>query len=212
MSWIKSREVALYLISAIVAYMFIEYLFKLPKDFVIITENLQNLGVIVTAFAGVLAVLNILIFHIRKIQRQSSGWLYSVCLLAMFIIVLSIGVTLGPRVSIYMWIQQNVYTPTSAAVWAIMAFYYVAACYHVFRVRNTDALILFVSALIVVLNNSPAVAAAWPGFKILATWLQDVPGTSGIRGCYITVGIGLVALAIRIMLRKEKGFFVGPEV
>jgi hypothetical protein len=122
------------------------------------------------------------------------------------------GITLGTKTSIYMWIQQNVYTPTSAAVWAIMAFYYVAACYQVFRVRNMDALILFITALIVVLNNSPAVAAALPITKVLATWLQDVPGTSGIRGCYITVGIGLVALAIRIILRKEKGFFVGTEV
>ena len=211
MSWIKSREVSLYLASAVIAYMFIEYFLALPTAFAGITTNLQNIGVVIAAFAGVLAALNILFFHTRKIQRQSRGWVYSACLLAMFILTIVIGIPFGTKNPNYMWIQMNVYTPTSAAVWGIMGFYYVAACYQVFRVRNVEALILFASAIIVVLNNAPAFAAAWPPINDLAAWLQNIPGTSGIRGCYITVGIGLVALALRVMLQKEKGFFAGAE-
>jgi hypothetical protein len=65
--------------------------------------------------------------------------------------------------------------------------------------------------MIVVLNNAPAVAAYLPQIKTMAGWLQDIPGTSGIRGAYITIGIGLVALALRVMLLIEKKFFIGGE-
>jgi len=191
--------------------LFIDYFFNLGEVATGFTKNLQNLGVVIGAFAGVLAALNIFLFHSRKIQRRSSGWLYSVCLLVMFGIVLLIGIPLSTKNPNYMWIQKNVYTPTSAAVWGIMGFYYVAACYQVFRVRNIDSLVLFASALVVVLNNAPAVAAAWPPINAIAAWFQDVPGTSGIRGAYITIGIGVVALAIRVMLLIEKQFFVGGE-
>lgn len=211
MSSIKSSRIALYLASAVMAYMFLEYFINLGTAASNLTTYLQNLGVVIGAFAGVLAALNIFLFHSRKIQRQRPGWLYSVCLLIMFGIVLLIGIPLGTRNPNYMWIQKNVYTPTSAAVWGIMGFYYVAACYTVFRVRNLDALVLFASALFVVLNNAPAFAAAWPPINAIAGWFQDVPGTSGIRGAYITIGVGLVALAIRVMLLIEKRFFIGAE-
>jgi hypothetical protein len=197
--------------SAVMAYMFLDYFINLGAWSANLTSYLQNLGVVVAAFAIVLAALNILLFHGKKVQKRGGGWLYSVCLLIMFGIVLLIGIPLGSQNSNYMWIQQNIYTPTSAAVWGIMGFYYVAACYTVFRVKNMDAVILFTCAMIVVLNNAPAVAAYLPQIKPMAGWLQDIPGTSGIRGAYITIGIGLVALALRVMLLIEKKFFIGGE-
>lgn len=211
MSWLKSRDFALMLASAVMGYMFLDYFFVLPAAASDLTAGLQSLGVVIAAFAFVLAALNIILIHSRRVSRQDKGWIYSVCLLAMFAVMIVIGIPFGTSQSQYMWLQMNVYTPTSAAVWGIMGFYYVAACYSVFRVRNIEAAILFVSGLIVVLNNAPAVAAFWPQIKGIAGWVQDVPGTSGIRGCYITVGIGLVALAIRVMLLIEKQFFVGGE-
>jgi len=211
MSWIKSREFALGLASAVMVYMFLEYFFVLPKAAADLTSGLKNLAVVISAFAFVLAALNITVIHGRRVTRKDKGWIYSACLLGMFAIMLLIGIPFGTAQSQYMWIQRNIYTPTSAAVWGIMGFYYVAACYSVFRVRNVDAFILFASGLIVVLNNAPAIAAFWPQINAIAGWVQDVPGTSGIRGCYITVGVGLVALAIRVIMLIEKRFFVGGE-
>jgi len=208
MAWVKSREFAIALASAVITYLFVEYFFTLPKAFAVLTENLKDLGIVISAFAGVLATINILLIHIQRIRRKDTGWIYSICLLGIFLFVLIMGLTLGPSYPIYMWLQKNIYTPTSAAVWGIMGFYYVAACYTVFRVRNIDALVLFISALIIVLHNAPAVVAVWPPIHKIAAWVQDIPGTSGIRGCYITVGVGLIALAVRVILLIEKEVFV----
>jgi hypothetical protein len=92
-----------------------------------------------------------------------------------------------------------------------MSVYYIAAIYTVFRARNLDAIIFAIAALIVVLHNSPAVVSMYPIFDDMSNWISDVPGAATFRGTYITVGVGLVALAIRVMLLVEKRFIVGGE-
>jgi hypothetical protein len=127
------------------------------------------------------------------------------------VLVLGLGIITGKSTTSYTFIQQRVYQPLSNAAWSIMSVYYIAAVYTVFRVRNLDAVILMIAALIVIFHNAPAVATVWPPIDTLSNWIADVPGAATFRGTYITVGVGLVALAVRVVLLIEKRFLVGGE-
>ena len=209
MSFIKSRQLALMLAAAVIAWLFIDYFLVLPQATDIVTSLLQNMGVVISAFAMVLAAINIFLVHMRKVRNQSKGWIFSAYLLGVFALVLGLGVAFGTSTESYTFIQQRIYQPLSTSAWSIMSVYYIAAIYTVFRVRNMDALILTIAALIVILHNAPAVASIWPPIDTLSNWISDVPGAATFRGTYISVGIGLVALAIRVMLLVEKRFIVG---
>jgi hypothetical protein len=197
--------------AVVIAYLFLDYFFALPTGSQGLTSLLQNMGVVISAFAMVLAAINIFLVHANRVRGQSKGWIFSAYLLALFSIVLVLGVVSGTSAETYTWIQQRIFQPLSISAWSIMSVYYIAAIYTVFRARNLDAIIFAIAALIVVLHNSPAVVSMYPIFDDMSNWISDVPGAATFRGTYITVGVGLVALAIRVMLLVEKRFIVGGE-
>ena len=211
MSFIKSKQLALTLAAAVIAYLFIDYFFVLPAASQGLTSMLQNMGVVISAFAMVLAAINIFLVHLKKIRAQGKGWIFSGYLIVLFSFVLLLGIGYGTTNESYTWIQQVVYQPLSLSAWSIMSVYYIAAIYTVFRVRNVDAMLLAVAALIVILHNAPAVVSVFPIFDDMSNWISSVPGAATFRGTTISVGVGLVALAMRVMLMVEKRFIVGGE-
>jgi hypothetical protein len=211
MSFLKSKQLALTLAAAVIAYLFIDYFFALPSVSQGLTSMLQNMGVVISAFAMVLAAINIFLVHYSKVRNQGKGWIFSGYLLVLFSLVLVLGIVSGTSAESYTWIQQAIFQPLSISAWSIMSVYYIAAIYTVFRARNLDAMIFAIAALIVVLHNAPAVVSVYPIFDDMSNWISNVPGAATFRGTYITVGVGLVALAIRVMLLVEKRFIVGGE-
>jgi len=107
-----------------------------------------------------------------------------------------------------------------AGMFSIVAFYILSAAYRAFRARSVEATILLVSALVVMLSLMGLVTFFWkqglhslPGsdyahknFEIssIASWLKANVQTPSIRGIDFGVGIGLVAMALRLWLNLEK--------
>lgn len=121
-----------------------------------------------------------------------------------------------------------------AAMFSIIAFYILSAAYRAFRIRSVEATILLLTALIVMLSLMGMVAYLWDGavnnvtphildqatnksipdpgsfmnnFKLteIANWLRDTFQTSSLRGIDFGVGIGALAMGMRLWLSLEKG-------
>jgi len=90
-----------------------------------------------------------------------------------------------------------------------MAFYYCGAIFRSFRARSLEAAVLFVSGFLVVTKNAPIISAIIPWWETLGSWVMDVPAVSGMRGMVIGVGVGVVAMGLRVLLQIERRSLTG---
>lgn len=111
-----------------------------------------------------------------------------------------------------------------AAMFSLIAFYILSAAYRAFRIRSVEATILLATALIVMLSLMGAFVSIWDqglianltggdsnsflnNFQIstVSKWLQDTLQTSSLRGIDFGVGIGALAMGMRLWLSLERG-------
>ena len=109
-----------------------------------------------------------------------------------------------------------------AAMFSIIAFYILSAAYRAFRVRSVEATILLSAALLVMLSLMGLVESGWnslvdsmtggnPAHFLtnlrlteLAGWLRDTVQTSGLRAIEFGIGVGTLAIGLRIWLSLER--------
>lgn len=109
-----------------------------------------------------------------------------------------------------------------AGMFSMIAFYILSAAYRAFRIRSIEATILLATAFIVMLSFLGLAQFSWDSAIVNATHgnkdsfllnfrLQDVAGwlrtniqTPAIRGIDFGVGIGLLAMGLRMWLSLEK--------
>ncbi|CAN1526363.1 hypothetical protein MCEMSE15_01245 [Fimbriimonadaceae bacterium] len=107
-----------------------------------------------------------------------------------------------------------------AAMFSVIAFYILSAAYRAFRVRSVEATILLSAALLVLLSLMGAVSFVWDenvksiangnpfilNFQLteVAQWIRNTFQTSSIRGIQFGVGLGALAMGLRLWLSLEK--------
>jgi len=172
---------------------------------------------IVSAFAVGLASVNLMRLHTRTITRKRPEWIYSVILIATMVIYggfrtyVELNLTNKVAAANYALIFNNILTPLSAAMWALLSFYVASASYRAFRARSLEASVLLISALIVMLGAAPIGALIWDKFPVLQRWLLDVPNMTGQRGILIGAAIGGFVTSLRVLLGMERGHLGGTE-
>ncbi len=109
-----------------------------------------------------------------------------------------------------------------AAMFSLIAFYILSAAYRAFRARSVEATILLGTAMILMLSLLGGISylsdqaiekmggtdpnAFINNFRLteLAGWIQNSVQVASIRGLQFGIGIGLLALALRLWLSLEK--------
>ena len=109
-----------------------------------------------------------------------------------------------------------------AGMFSLIAFYILSAAYRAFRIRSIEATLLLATAFIVMLSLMGLVAGMWDGavdsikgtadpafadnFKLteIAKWLRATVETSSLRGIDFGIGIGALAMGLRLWLSLEK--------
>ena len=73
------------------------------------------------------------------------------------------GSHLNANGSLFYWIFDYIYTPLSATMFALLAFFVASASYRAFRIRNFEATLLLISGIILMLGRVPigALIPAW---------------------------------------------------
>jgi len=109
-----------------------------------------------------------------------------------------------------------------AAMFSIIAFFILSAAYRAFRVRSVEATVLLATALVVMLSLMGAVTNAWQGgidtlahgskdafvqnlsLDTIRSWLTNTVQTPSIRGIDFGIGIGSMAMGLRLWLSLER--------
>lgn len=184
--------------------------------------------VIVAAFAIWLGAINLMKISAIKIARKKSDWPYAALIILSFFLMIFIGFYEGYR-GIYSdpsfsyrdagtgfdWLYLYTYTPLSATMFALLAFFVASASYRAFRARNLEATLLLVAAFLVMLGRVPVgdMITQWLPrdyqMSQWATWIMNIPNTAGQRAIMIGIALGLVSTSLRIILGLERSYLGG---
>lgn len=192
---------------------------------------------IVAGFTMLLGLDSLIRYHLVKVRDRRSGWSYSIVLLFGLFLTLAVGFyswakfqspfTLG---SPFMYLYTYIIIPLQATMFALLAFFIASAAYRAFRARTSEATLLLVAAVLVMLGRVPL--GGWlekqvidlleliPGVDLAALkslaifakvndWIMDIPQTAAKRGIYIGIVLGGIAMSIRIILGIERSYISG---
>lgn len=168
---------------------------------------------IVTVFAMILGLVNILRLHVGRAARVEKGWPYSLALVISALVVIGIGVVPGsggvsnPIIS---WIFAYVYLPINATIFSLLAFFAATAAYRALRTRSVDTTIMLVTGVIVLLGQIP-LGAFIPGLTNLTGWILDVPTMAAIRGILLGVALGTITSGLRVILGYDRQYLEHQE-
>jgi hypothetical protein len=159
--------------------------------------------VILTAFALLLGLVNLLQVHLlRIIRRNEPGVDYSIVVLVSAGIVMLVGLATGLPSGPMTWIFDNLYVPLQGAFFALVAFFLATAAYRALRARSVETTLMLIAALIVFLGQIPIL----PIFAGPRDWVLSVPSEAGVRGILLGVALGTVATGVRLLVGIDRPY------
>jgi hypothetical protein len=170
---------------------------------------IKNWGVVLQGFALGLGAANLIRVHGRRVsQRTRSDWMFSGWLLLMLVVFVVFGLGTGQydQGPTYSWLYNAIFLPLGSTMYSSLAFYMAYGAYKVLRARNFEASLLFITAVLVILGNTPIFPAIYPGFFYMREWIFGPIVSGAYRGVRIGIGMGAVVLGIRTLLGMETGY------
>jgi hypothetical protein len=214
------REIPL-LITGIVGVVFVVSYFVPHWPFSRMNGWFSDWFSIVQSCAIWLGALNLMKISLQKVIKRRSDWGYGVVIVASFLIMVIVGFAEGEGFrepgTKFDWLYEFVYTPLSATMFAILAFFVASASYRAFRARNVEATQLLGSAFLVMLGRVPVgdtIMSVLPSairlsMTDVADWIMNFPNAAGQRAIMIGIALGLVSTSLRIILGIERAHLGG---
>ncbi len=222
------REVPLLITAAIGLFMILSFFVphhavSVPADF------LQVSAIIVVAFGYVLGGANLLRLNLDAIGKRAEGWPYKLVLVGSLLATVAIGAIEGPGFldagTRTRWIYDQLYTPMSATLFALLAFFVASAAFRAFRIRTLEAGLLAAAALLVMIGRvpisnavvKPLLAGLPAGVAhalepvVVQEWIMDVPQNAGKRAILIGAALGVMATGLRVILGIERSYLSGED-
>lgn len=174
--------------------------------------QLDEWMVIIASFALLLGIISMIQVNLAKARRRDKGWIFSIVILISFAVMASFGVfgRQGERpdggLYPFTWVFQNMYSPMQSTMFSLLAFYVASASYRAFRVRNVEATLLLIGAMIIMVGRIPLGQAVIPFAPDVAEWLMDFPNTAAQRGIIIGAALGAASMSIRVMVGIERPY------
>jgi len=195
---------------------------------------------ILAAVAFVLGAANLLKTHLKRISDRVAGWGYSGLVILSFTVtlvvgMLKVGVNPSPQFPAFAWsgdyqgvgsgfwyFFEYAYTPLTATMFSLLAFYIASASFRAFRAKNLQASLLLGTAFIILLGRTFAGVVltgwidpdVWPGFRYLTglrlenltVFVMNVFTTAGNRAIMIGIALGIVATSLKVMLGIDRSY------
>ena len=169
---------------------------------------------ILASFAIILGALNLIKLQVQKVLYQRTGWGYSLVAVFGFIFSITAGFFIkgvddsvaqwGAHVTsdgtLFKWMFDYVFSPMSATMFSLLAFFVASASYRAFRIRNFEATLLLVSGIIIMVGRVPigGVISSWFVMYLIVlcsgiyvnNWKKDRKTTF----IFVAVGVSLVTI------------------
>ena len=207
-------------------YYFLEWV--MPKESRI-EDTLTDFGkvtLVVSGFAFMLGVINLVRLHGGKILRKRPGYYNSAALIAA---MLAMGIAeilnyyLKPApmwtTKMYELLFFHMRIPIDSTIFSLLAFYMASAAYRAFRIKSLEAGLMMVVAVIVMLGQitvgtklSSMIMPQGYGLQEIREWFMKYWNAAAQRGILFGATVGALALSMRIWLSLERGSFFDRDV
>jgi hypothetical protein len=192
--------------------------------------HVSNFANILTAFILGLGVYSILRIHLKRLVKGQKDWQFSLILLISLVAMIFFGYAdwvtrIGENGSKLQdsanWTFVNY--AQDAAMFSMIAFFILSAAYRAFRIRSIESTILLGAALIVMVSlmglvvfyqdktvgniagNDPNSFVNNLKISTISSWIRANVQTPAIRAIDFGIGIGALAMGLRLWLSLEKG-------
>jgi hypothetical protein len=186
-----------------------------------LSETFTEWYSIISAFAIWLGGLNLMKISFEKVANKKKDWFYALVTIFSFVLIMVIGLFFsGGRLYIeqgsrFDWLFRNIYSPLSATMFALLAFFVASASYRAFRARNAQATVLLLAAFIVMAGRTPFgdwisgfMPVGW-GLSNLSNVVMNYFNVAGQRAIMIGIALGIVSTSLRIILGIERSHLGG---
>ena len=110
------------------------------------------------------------------------------------------GAHVSTEGSLFYWIFQSIFTPLSATMFALLAFFVASASYRAFRIRNIEATLLLGSGILLMLGRVPIgeVMTGWAMLYIMMLVISMIlaPMIRDKRKLFFIISLGLISISI----------------
>lgn len=175
------------------------------------TGNFLEWAQVVSSAAYLMGILNLLQVNVPTVARRGEDWPYKLVMLGSLFITLLLGFIAGEHRQedgqLYKWIYDAIYTPLSATMFALLAFYVASAAFRAFRARNLEAGLLLSAAALVMAFRVPLgewIPVIGEPLSHFMNWILDVPNTAARRAIFIGGALGTIATGLRVILGLER--------
>lgn len=224
------RQVPLFIATLAGFAMVLSYFVPLIQDWGELVSNSFN---VIAAIAFILGGGSLLKVNLSKISSRQPGWGYAGITVACFLITLGVGLAKvgvhpNPKFadipfsgekdatgSAFGWIYEYALVPLTSTLFALLAFFVASAAFRAFRAKNTEAVLLLVTAFIMLLGRTFAgvVLTGWmpdwlSGLRLenLSVYVMQVFNTAGNRAIIIGIALGVAATSLRILLGIDRSW------
>ncbi len=190
---------------------------------------------VVSGFALGLGIFNLAHVHWSAVRRRRPGWVNSVVFFVAFVAMAVAGFW-HDRQDAAPWVGQaynllfhGLWENLGATMFSLLAFYIASAAYRAFRIRSGEALVLMVTAMILMLGQVPIGMALthwipqqghlaffgtpYAQFRIenFSRWILMRINNPVQRAIEFGIGLGALAMGLRIWLSLERGTYFGES-
>ena len=171
-------------------------------------ETLISWAVIVAGMAGLIAILNLVGVHWRKLNSNRNRDYYSLVLLAGFTVTLVAGLMLGPADPQFQKVVTYIQMPIEASLMAVLLVTLTFASIRLFRRRSGWMAVVFaVSAVVFLVIGSGylAIGSTLPIIKTLLSALNSLP-IAGARGILLGIALGSLTTGLRVLIGADRPY------
>lgn len=158
--------------------------------------------------ASVVAIINLILVHARKVRDQREPDRFSILLILAFAATFIVGVVFGPASQTFQKIITSIQVPIEASLMAVLAISLTYASLRLFKRRKGWMAVLFVISTIVFL----VVGSGFLSVGSQVPVLRDVLGAinmlpiAGARGILLGVALGGLTAGLRILMGADRPY------
>ena len=189
-----------------------------------------NISTVIIAMTVGLGVINLFQVHGKRLTRGGensfNSFMFFLAMFSMTIInVLQQAHPNAINKNLNLVLFTGGYVNLDATMFSIIAFYIVSAAYRAFRVRSVEASLLLCTAVLVMLGQTAlgqALTSMLPKsqgpllhnlrVEVIRDWILNKASTPAVRAINFGLGVGSLAVALRIWLGLERGSYFDSNV
>jgi hypothetical protein len=185
--------------------------------------NVNDFFVVLGSLAWGMGLFSLWLVHSTAIRKRRGEWGLSVVFFVFVVFGVIAGYGFGnEKVT---WAKNlndlafdYMLVPMGSTIFSLLAFYMASAAYRSFKAKTGEAVMMMVSAMIVMLGQIPM--GLWitkwlpqqAQLPVVSQWILYVINSAAVKGMWFGMMLGAIAVGLRFWLSLERGAYFDMEL